>query len=147
MASASTLRPVTRASSSLSSSKEREIPLIDGTNNIPTGIKAATWGRRAALQNALFASALARPVQQGHRRLPEVLDPTPPTCLQPTWEEGFSLEADNGANCGKGRLVEQQINPVQSVTRVRTTIALKSIAERPCLAGHDIEMSKSNDGN
>jgi len=35
-------------------------------------------------------------------------------------------------------IIEHQINPVQSVTRVRTTIVLKAVAERPCLAGHDI---------
>ncbi len=35
-------------------------------------------------------------------------------------------------------IIEQQINPVQSVTRVRTTIALNSVAEKPCLSGHDI---------
>ncbi len=35
-------------------------------------------------------------------------------------------------------IIEQQINPVQSVTRVRTTIALNSVTEKPCLAGHDI---------
>ncbi|MEX0277910.1 MAG: Lrp/AsnC family transcriptional regulator [Ruegeria sp.] len=35
-------------------------------------------------------------------------------------------------------IIEQQINPVQSVTRVRTTIVLKSVAERACLAGHDL---------
>ncbi len=35
-------------------------------------------------------------------------------------------------------IIEQQINPVQSVTRVRTTIALKSVTERACLSGHDI---------
>ena len=35
-------------------------------------------------------------------------------------------------------IIEKEINPVQSVTRVRTTIVLKSVAERPCLAGHDL---------
>ncbi|MEL7151744.1 MAG: Lrp/AsnC family transcriptional regulator [Pseudomonadota bacterium] len=35
-------------------------------------------------------------------------------------------------------IIEQQINPVQSVTRVRTTIVLKSVAEKACLAGHDL---------
>lgn len=35
-------------------------------------------------------------------------------------------------------IIEQQINPVQSVTRVRTTIVLSAVEERPCLAGHDI---------
>ncbi len=33
-------------------------------------------------------------------------------------------------------IIETQINPVQSVTRVRTTIVLNAVAERPCLAGH-----------
>ena len=35
-------------------------------------------------------------------------------------------------------IIEEQINPVQSVTRVRTTIVLNSVTERSCLAGHDI---------
>ena len=35
-------------------------------------------------------------------------------------------------------IIERQINPVQSVTRVRTTIVLKSVTERACLAGHDL---------
>ena len=38
-------------------------------------------------------------------------------------------------------IIEQQINPVQSVTRVRTTIALNSVTERACLAGHDVRSS------
>ncbi len=36
-------------------------------------------------------------------------------------------------------IIEEEINPVQSVTRVRTTIVLKPVAERPPMAGHDIE--------
>lgn len=36
------------------------------------------------------------------------------------------------------QIIEQQINPVKSVTRVRTTVVLKSVTERCCLAGHDI---------
>lgn len=35
-------------------------------------------------------------------------------------------------------IIEQEINPVPSVTRVRTTIALNSVMERACLAGHDL---------
>lgn len=35
-------------------------------------------------------------------------------------------------------IIETQINPVQSVTRVRTTIVLNAVTERPCLAGHRI---------
>lgn len=35
-------------------------------------------------------------------------------------------------------IIETQINPVQSVTRVRTTIVLNAVTERPSLAGHDI---------
>ncbi|MEM7376587.1 MAG: Lrp/AsnC family transcriptional regulator [Pseudomonadota bacterium] len=35
-------------------------------------------------------------------------------------------------------IIEQQISPVESVTRVRTTIVLKSMAEKACLAGHDL---------
>lgn len=34
------------------------------------------------------------------------------------------------------RIIETQINPVQSVTRVRTTIVLKAVTERPPLSGH-----------
>ncbi len=33
-------------------------------------------------------------------------------------------------------IIETQINTVQSVTRVRTTIVLNAVTERPCLAGH-----------
>ncbi|MEM6890295.1 MAG: Lrp/AsnC family transcriptional regulator [Pseudomonadota bacterium] len=36
------------------------------------------------------------------------------------------------------QIIETEINSVQSVTRVRTTIVLNAVAERPCLAGHDI---------
>ena len=36
-------------------------------------------------------------------------------------------------------IIEEEINPVPSVTRVRTTIVLKPVAERPPLAGHDLE--------
>jgi len=36
------------------------------------------------------------------------------------------------------QIIEQEINPVPSVTRVRTTIVLKPVAERPCLSGHDL---------
>lgn len=35
-------------------------------------------------------------------------------------------------------IIETQINPVQSVTRVRTTIVLNTVAEKPPLSGHDI---------
>ncbi|MEO0766345.1 MAG: Lrp/AsnC family transcriptional regulator [Pseudomonadota bacterium] len=35
-------------------------------------------------------------------------------------------------------IIEAQINPVQSVTRVRTTIVLKAVTERPRLAGHSL---------
>ncbi|MEM7597825.1 MAG: Lrp/AsnC family transcriptional regulator [Pseudomonadota bacterium] len=35
-------------------------------------------------------------------------------------------------------IIETQINPVQSVTRVRTTIVLNAVAERPCMSGHAI---------
>jgi len=37
------------------------------------------------------------------------------------------------------QIIEAEINPVQSVTRVRTTIVLKSVAERPPMAGHRLE--------
>lgn len=36
------------------------------------------------------------------------------------------------------RIIETQINPVQSVTRVRTTIVLNAVTERPVMAGHSI---------
>ncbi len=36
------------------------------------------------------------------------------------------------------QIIEEQINPVKSVTRVRTTIVLNAVTERPCLAGHTI---------
>lgn len=35
-------------------------------------------------------------------------------------------------------IIETQINPVQSVTRVRTTIVLSAVTERACMAGHSI---------
>ncbi|MEM9433944.1 MAG: Lrp/AsnC family transcriptional regulator [Pseudomonadota bacterium] len=34
------------------------------------------------------------------------------------------------------QIIETQINPVQSVTRVRTTIVLNAVTERPPLSGH-----------
>ncbi|MCP3934522.1 MAG: Lrp/AsnC family transcriptional regulator [Actinomycetia bacterium] len=36
-------------------------------------------------------------------------------------------------------IIEREINPVESVTHVRTTIALQSLAERPPLAGHRLK--------
>lgn len=35
-------------------------------------------------------------------------------------------------------IIEAQINPIPSVTRVRTTIVMKIVTERPCLAGHQL---------
>lgn len=35
-------------------------------------------------------------------------------------------------------IIDSEINTIPSVTRVRTTIVLKPVAERPPLAGHDI---------
>lgn len=35
-------------------------------------------------------------------------------------------------------IIETQINTVQSVTRVRTTIVLNAVTERPCMAGHTL---------
>lgn len=35
-------------------------------------------------------------------------------------------------------IIEAEINPVPSVTRVRTTIVLKPVTERPPLAGHGV---------
>lgn len=39
-------------------------------------------------------------------------------------------------------VIDHEINTVPSVTRVRTTIVLKSICERPCLSGHDLSQSE-----
>lgn len=36
-------------------------------------------------------------------------------------------------------IVENEINPVQSVTRVRTTIVLNAVTELPCLSGFDVK--------
>lgn len=33
-------------------------------------------------------------------------------------------------------IIEREINPVESVTRVRTTIVMKPVAERPPMSGH-----------
>ena len=41
-------------------------------------------------------------------------------------------------------IIEEQINPVQSVTRVRTTIVLKAVTERPTLAGYDIRLTSKS---
>ena len=35
-------------------------------------------------------------------------------------------------------IIEREVNPVPSVTRVRTTIVLKAVAERPPMSGHKI---------
>ena len=35
-------------------------------------------------------------------------------------------------------IIEQEVNPVQSVSRVRTTIVLKSVEERPPLTGREL---------
>lgn len=35
-------------------------------------------------------------------------------------------------------IIETEINPVQSVTKVRTTIVLKAVAERAPMAGHEL---------
>lgn len=36
-------------------------------------------------------------------------------------------------------IIENEINPVQSVTRVRTTIVLNAVTELPCLSGFDVK--------
>jgi Lrp/AsnC family leucine-responsive transcriptional regulator len=36
-------------------------------------------------------------------------------------------------------IIERDISPVPSVTRVRTTIVLKPVTERPAMAGHNLE--------
>jgi Lrp/AsnC family leucine-responsive transcriptional regulator len=43
--------------------------------------------------------------------------------------------ADTGELNG---IIETEINPIQSVTRVRTTIVLKAVAEHPPMAGHTL---------
>lgn len=46
--------------------------------------------------------------------------------------------------------IETQINPVQSVTRVRTTIVLSANSERPCMAGNSTRrrsIALRNDGS
>ncbi|MEM7273951.1 MAG: Lrp/AsnC family transcriptional regulator [Actinomycetota bacterium] len=40
-------------------------------------------------------------------------------------------------------IIEAEINPVQSVTRVRTTIVLRSVAERPPMAGHPLSPAQT----
>lgn len=35
-------------------------------------------------------------------------------------------------------IIESEINPVESVTRVRTTIVLKAVTERPPMSGHTL---------
>jgi hypothetical protein len=35
-------------------------------------------------------------------------------------------------------VIEEQINRIETVTGVRTTIVLKSIAEMPPMSGHDL---------
>ena len=37
-------------------------------------------------------------------------------------------------------IIEAEINTVPSVTRVRTTIALKTVTERPVMAGHPLDV-------
>ena len=37
------------------------------------------------------------------------------------------------------RIIEEEINPVQSVNRVRTTIVMRSVTERAPLVGHGID--------
>jgi Lrp/AsnC family leucine-responsive transcriptional regulator len=41
-------------------------------------------------------------------------------------------------------IIEAEINPVQSVARVRTTIVLQSVTERPPMSGHDIDDGSSS---
>ncbi|MEM9748771.1 MAG: Lrp/AsnC family transcriptional regulator [Actinomycetota bacterium] len=40
-------------------------------------------------------------------------------------------------------IIETEINPIESVTRVRTTIVLKPVTERPPMAGHELSGSLS----
>ena len=54
-------------------------------------------------------------------------------------EDCYILKVRASGTDELNEIIEKQINPVQSVTRVRTTIVLNSVAERPCLAGYSAE--------
>ena len=54
-------------------------------------------------------------------------------------EDCYILKVRASGTDELNEIIEKQINPVQSVTRVRTTIVLSSVAERPCLAGYSAE--------
>ncbi|MEO1248724.1 MAG: Lrp/AsnC family transcriptional regulator [Pseudomonadota bacterium] len=53
-------------------------------------------------------------------------------------EDCYLLKIRTAGTDELNAIIETQINPVQSVTRVRTTIVLNAVTERPCLAGVDI---------
>lgn len=56
-------------------------------------------------------------------------------------EDCFLLKVRAADTDELNRIIETEINPVQSVTRVRTTIVLNAVAERPPMAGHDLDRS------
>ncbi len=53
-------------------------------------------------------------------------------------DDCYLLKIRSSGTSELNEIIETQINPVQSVTRVRTTIVLSAVAERPCMAGHAI---------
>lgn len=52
-------------------------------------------------------------------------------------EDCYLLKVRTSGTDALNHIIETQINTVQSVTRVRTTIVLNAVAERPCLADFD----------
>lgn len=55
-------------------------------------------------------------------------------------EDCFLLKVRASGTDELNEIIETDINTVQSVTRVRTTIVLSAVTERPCLAGHSIAL-------
>ncbi|MEO0960726.1 MAG: hypothetical protein AAFY66_20120, partial [Pseudomonadota bacterium] len=62
-------------------------------------------------------------------------------CHRGTLRHGAEDDGGPHARDRLHRIIETEINPVQSVTRVRTTIVLSAVAERPPMAGHDLDRS------
>ena len=53
-------------------------------------------------------------------------------------DDCFILKIRASGTAELNTIIEQEINPVKSVTRVRTTIVLKSVTENPPMFGHDL---------
>ena len=53
-------------------------------------------------------------------------------------EDCYLLKVRAGDTDELNAIIEREISTVPSVTRVRTTIVLKAVSERPCLFGHDL---------